>query len=116
MIWLAGEGYTLTWPDGGSKKKVDWKPGTMLVPPTWWWHQHCVISPTPAKHLALKLNSNKRPSTHMHDGTITSTREGGNQIDFEDLDPQTAEEIRSLFLQECEKRGTHVRSGAPLNI
>ena len=116
VIWLKGEGYTLTWPDGGSKKKVDWRPGTMLVPPTWWWHQHCVVSRGPAMHMALKLNSNKRPSTHMHDGTITSTREGGNQIEFEDLDRQTAEEIHSLFLRECEKRGTPVRSGAPLNF
>lgn len=115
VIWLAGEGYTLTFPDGGEKKRVDWKPGTMLVPPTWWWHMHCVTSKEPGKHLALKLNSLRRPLTHMHDGTVTSVKEGGNQYDMEDLDPELAEYIHSTFVRECEKRGTPVRMSHPLN-
>lgn len=116
VFWLEGEGYTLTWLDGESKKKVDWKPGTMLVPPTRWWHQHCVLSNSPAKHLALKLNNPNQKVTHMHDGTVTSTREGGNQIEYEDMDPETAREIHQLFLTECAKRGTSVRISQPLNF
>lgn len=115
VIWIAGEGYTLTWPDGGGKQKVDWKAGTMLVPPTWWWHQHCVVSSTPAKHLALKLNATRRPMTHLHDASMKSTREGGNQIEYEDFDLETAAEINALFVQECAKHGTPVRMGQPLD-
>lgn len=88
----------------------------MLVPPTGWWHQHCVVSKAPAKHLALKLNNPNRKATHMHDGTVTSTREGGNQIEYEDMDPEMAREIHELFLRECQKRGTAVCIGGPLNF
>ncbi|NIO09378.1 MAG: cupin domain-containing protein [Deltaproteobacteria bacterium] len=115
VVWLAGEGYTITFPDGGEKRKVDWTPGTMLVPPTWWWHIHCVTSKEPGKHLALKLNSWRRPLTHMHDGTVTSVKDGGNQYDMEDLDPELADYIHSTFVRECEKRGTPVRMSHPLN-
>lgn len=108
IIWLAGEGYTLTWPDGGDKKKVDWKAGTMLVPPSWWWHQHCVVSRAPAKNIALKISSTKRPLMRFHEGSVVSVREGGGQLEYEDLDPKTADEIHSLFLRECEKHGTPV--------
>ena len=70
---------------------------------------HCVTSKEPGKHLALKLNSLRRPLTHMHDGTVTSVKEGGNQYDMEDLDPELADYIHSMFQRECAKHGTPVR-------
>jgi hypothetical protein len=37
VLRLKGEGYTLTWPDGGEKMKATIRPGAMVVPPSWWW-------------------------------------------------------------------------------
>jgi len=117
VLWIEGEGYTLTWPDGATKRhKVDWKPLTMLVPPTWWWHQHCVVSKTPAKHLALKLNATRRPMTHLHDESMKSTREGGNQMEYEDFGAELTAEVNALFIEECKKRGTPVRIDQPLDF
>jgi gentisate 1,2-dioxygenase len=117
VLWIEGEGYTLTWPDGApQRQKVDWNPGTMLVPPTWWWHQHCVVSKTPAKHLALKLNATRRPMTHLHDESMTSTREGGNQIEYEDFGAELTAEVNEIFMRECAQRGTPVRMDQPLDF
>jgi len=109
VLWLSGEGYTLMWPEGGSRVKLDWRPGTVVVPPQWWWHQHCVVSQTPARHLALKLSSFKRPVTKLHMGTLKSVREGGSQMDYEDIDAATMAEIRGIFAEECRKHGTAVQ-------
>jgi len=109
VLWLSGEGYSLMWPEGGSKVKLAWNPGSVIVPPQWWWHQHCVTSRTPGRHLALKLSSFKRPVTKLHAGTLKSVREGGNQMEYDEVDPATMAEIKRIFAEECKKHGTAVR-------
>ena len=42
---------------------------------------------------------------HYQAGVLTSIREGGTMIDYEDEDPA----IRELFEQECAKNGVQVR-------
>jgi uncharacterized RmlC-like cupin family protein len=108
VIWLRGEGYTLMWPEGGERLKEEWRPGTMLVPPSWWWHQHCVVSANEAQHLALKLNSRRNKVNRLGISTMKSTRQGGGQMNFEDFPPGLMEEVMRLFRVECEKRGTPV--------
>lgn len=108
VIWLKGEGYSLIWPDGGEKMKEYWGPGTMLVPPDWWWHQHCVISKDPAMHLALKLSSRTNLVTRANMNTMKSTRTGGNQINYEDFPPELMAELKRIFQEECAQRGTPV--------
>lgn len=108
VIWLKGEGYSLIWPDGGEKMKEYWGPGTMLVPPDWWWHQHAVISKEPAQHLALKLSSRTNLVTKAHMGSMKSTRTGGNQLNYEDFPPELMSELKQIFQEECAKRGTPV--------
>jgi uncharacterized protein YcbX len=88
--------------------KEYWGPGTMLVPPDWWWHQHCVISREPATHLALKLSSRTNLVTRANVNTMKSTRNGGNQINYEDFPPGLMAEVKRIFQEECGKRGTPV--------
>ena len=49
----AGKDYSLMWP-GGKFVRVDWKPGSLLVPPEGWYHHHFTTSKEPARHLALR--------------------------------------------------------------
>jgi hypothetical protein len=109
VLWLSGEGYSLIFPDGGEKVKADWGPGSILVPPSWWWHQHCVVSREPAQYLALKLSSKRFKVNSLSRGTMLSTRKGGNMLHLEDFPPGLLAELRQLFEAECAQRGTTPR-------
>jgi quercetin dioxygenase-like cupin family protein len=108
VLWLDGEGYTLMWPDGGEMVREDWRRGTVIVPPDWWWHQHCVVSREPARHLALKLSSKRNKVTSSTMNTLKSTRKGGNQMDYEDIPAEIRYKVMRIFNEECAKRGTPV--------
>ncbi|HLY64054.1 MAG TPA: cupin domain-containing protein [Chloroflexota bacterium] len=112
VIWLKGEGYTVLFPDGGEMTKEEWGPGTMLVPPAFWWHQHCCVTKEPGLHLALKLSSRRNIVTKASTATLKSTREGGNQMDFEDMPRQQLDMLKRMFAEECERRGTPARMEA----
>jgi uncharacterized RmlC-like cupin family protein len=116
VLWLKGEGYSLLWPDGGKKEKEYWGPGTMLVPPDWWWHQHCILSKEPALHLALKLSSKTNKVNRGSMGTNKSVRRGGNQMNYEDFPADLMAEVKSIFLEECAKRGTPVNMGSVIDF
>ncbi len=55
ILLLSGEGFSVTWPEGAyhDRVRVDWKAGTLFVPPTYWYHQHLNTGSTPARHLAI---------------------------------------------------------------
>jgi mannose-6-phosphate isomerase-like protein (cupin superfamily) len=109
VVWLRGEGYSVLFPDGGEKQQEYWGPGTMLVPPAWWWHQHCVASREDGLHLALKLGSKQYHVNRLSSATLKSTRSGGSQMNYEDFPPALMEELRGLFERECAKRDTPTR-------
>ncbi|MGE0652710.1 MAG: cupin domain-containing protein [Alphaproteobacteria bacterium] len=95
VIILGGKGFTLLWEDGkwDERVKVDWKPGSIVVPPSQWFHQHFNSGNEPARYLALRWGSNRYEfSTHGQDdsrgATETSVKEGGNQIEYGDEDPE----------------------------
>ncbi|HLY66232.1 MAG TPA: ethanolamine ammonia lyase-activating protein [Chloroflexota bacterium] len=106
VVWLKGEGYSFMFPDGGEKVRADWGPGTMIVPPAWWWHSHACVSKEPAQHLALRMSSMKNRINRMSNGTLQSVKTGGSQMDYDDFPPELMEELRRTFVEECTKRGT----------
>ena len=96
------------WPDGGERVKEYWGPGSMIVPPDWWWHQHFVVSKEPVRTLALKLSSKRNKVNRSTMFTNRNIRDGGNQMSYEDIPPDLMAEIKQTFAQECAKRGTPV--------
>jgi uncharacterized RmlC-like cupin family protein len=109
VLWLRGEGYSLMWPDGGARLHESWGPGTMLVPPDWWWHMHAVVSREPAQHIALRLGNTRHRVSRQSEGALRSTKSGGSQLDYEDFPPEFMDELMRTFQAECEKRGTPMR-------
>jgi quercetin dioxygenase-like cupin family protein len=112
VLWLKGDGYSILWPDGGEANKIkeDWQPGTLIVPPNWWWHSHCVTSQESARYIALKLSSRKNMVSRTHELTTVSRREhpGGQSTSFADLPADTMKELTQIFLAECAQKGTDV--------
>jgi uncharacterized RmlC-like cupin family protein len=109
VLWLRGEGYSLMWPDGGERVHETWGPGTMIVPPDWWWHMHAVVSQEPAQHLALRLGNTRRQVNRANDGVLRSSKTGGSQMDYEDFPPELMAELMRMFEEACAKRGTRVQ-------
>jgi uncharacterized RmlC-like cupin family protein len=98
VIVIAGKGYSLMWPPGGRFVRIDWKPGSLLVPPEGWYHHHFTTSPEPARHLALRRGLRQvghpwRPNLSEH--------EGGHLLEHEDEPP----EIRAMYEAELRKEG-----------
>jgi len=104
ILILSGEGYSFFWEEGKPKIRIDWKPGSLFVPPANWFHQHFNPSPDPARYLALKPwgFTYKVEDLSKTDQDIKS---GGTQIEYADQEP----EIHEMFVEECRKRGTAVR-------
>jgi oxalate decarboxylase/phosphoglucose isomerase-like protein (cupin superfamily) len=103
VIILSGQGYSLMWPKGQPIKRYNWKPGSMVVPPGDWFHQHFNSGATPARYLALRWGSKKFYGIMGEGGgqTDVDIKLGGHQIEYEDEDPM----VRRLFEEECVKSG-----------
>ncbi len=91
VIILSGKGYSMLWPEGSEPKQVDWGPGSVVVPPDQWFHQHFNAGAEPARYLALRW-SNWRFKSAMRspnggNASQTSVKLGGGQIEFEDENP-----------------------------
>ena len=105
LLILRSKGYTLMWPQEMGERpyrqnradqvvKVDWREGSVLSPPTNWFHQHFNRGKEPARQLAFRYTtqSGKYPlgigRALNRAGVRTSTREGGTLIEYEDEDLQ----------------------------
>lgn len=122
LFIVRSEGFTLMWPNdlgerpyqnghGDELVRIDWKPGSVFSPPTGWFHQHCNTGAEPALQLAMRNGSSKFPfgvrRAQSRKGVMTSTREGGTLIEYEDEDPA----IRPMFLSELARNGVAVETG-----
>ncbi|MBI4287635.1 MAG: ethanolamine ammonia lyase-activating protein [Chloroflexi bacterium] len=105
VILLNGTGYSLLWPEGSPMKKVDWRKGSMFVPPDQWFHQHFNTGREPARYLALRWGSTKYGRLSFGVTKMLaadeSVKAGGAQIEYEDESP----EIRKIFEAELAKNG-----------
>jgi quercetin dioxygenase-like cupin family protein len=88
VVILSGEGYSLLWREGEEKIRVDWKPGSMVVPPNMWFHQHFNTGGEAARYLALRFSGDKYQIGQLDAGASVSQKEGGEQIEYEDEGPE----------------------------
>ena len=95
VIILSGKGYSLLWPQGTERIRVDWQPGSVVVPPNQWFHQHFNAGADPARYLALRWGSQRYDmgaafSSDEGDtgrsGADVSVKDGGWQIEYDDED------------------------------
>lgn len=106
IVILNGTGYSLIWPEGGKRIKVDWKVNSLFAPPDRWFHQHFNTGREPARYLALKASgSAKYKGIRKSYKTETDIKLGGDQIEYKDEDP----EIRRLFREELARNGVEWR-------
>ncbi len=56
ILVLSGVGYSLIWPRDkpGLRRRVDWNPGSLFVPPNYWYHQHFNPGSEPVRYLAFQ--------------------------------------------------------------
>jgi oxalate decarboxylase/phosphoglucose isomerase-like protein (cupin superfamily)/mannose-6-phosphate isomerase-like protein (cupin superfamily) len=103
VIILSGQGYSLLWPPGQAIQRYDWKPGSLVVPPANWFHQHFNAGSEPARYLALRWGSQKYHEMwgEGKGKTDIDVKLGGNQIEYEDEDPL----VRRMFEEACAKAG-----------
>ena len=109
VIIIKGSGYSLLWPSHGSPRdgmeRVDWKPGSLVVPPNGWFHQHFNGGSEPARYLALRWGSQKYGfslGVAMEGETDVSVKLGGGQIEYEYEDPM----IHDIFEKTLSAVGT----------
>lgn len=124
LFILRSKGYTLMWPkeagvrpyeygNGDQVVKVRWKEGSVISPPTGWFHQHCNTGPVKARQFAFRYTSESGRykfgigKAMNREGVRTSVREGGTLVEYEDEDP----EIRKDY--EVELRGNGVLPEMP---
>ena len=93
VILLGGTGFSLLWRDKEEPKRVDWKKGTVIVPPELVFHQHFNTGDTPARYLALRFANGRRSILPDRVDSRVPYKEGGNQIEYEEEDPR----IRQWF-------------------
>jgi mannose-6-phosphate isomerase-like protein (cupin superfamily) len=115
IIIVEGRGHSLVWTGdlhyskGRPHYRVDWRVGSMFVPPLWWFHQHFNTGASPARFVAIGWVGRKYRvdglGTETHVRPVTHVREGGNQIDYEDEDPL----VREMFEAELKKSGVASR-------
>ncbi len=109
VIILDGVGYSLLWrPQGGEPMRCDWKPGTVIVPPDGWFHEHFNTGSQPARYLALRYGGvrHRQPmAISIGEGSDVNVKEGGWQIEYEDEDPS----VHRIFESELAKHNAVCR-------
>jgi len=108
IFCVTGQGYSLLWKEGDDPTntiRTDWKPGTLYAPPADLYHQHFNSAGVPSRYLALGFGGVRHPvldaKRKIYEGMDKSAKEGGNQIEYEDEDPN----ILAIFEQELSKNG-----------
>jgi len=105
LLILRSHGYTLMWPkeagvrpyesgNGDQCVKVDWQEGSVISPPTGWFHQHCNTGRVKARQFAFRYTTQSGRykfgigKALNRAGVRTSIRDGGTLVEYEDEDPR----------------------------
>jgi len=102
VIILSGQGYSVLWIDENDKKRVDWRPGSVVVPPNQWFHQHFNSGAQPSRYLAFRWGAWRFRFMRLTDGegsTYKSLKVGGGQIEYEDEDPNIHKEFEAAMAE-----------------
>jgi hypothetical protein len=89
------------WPEGEEPRRYDWKPGTLIVPPNMWFHQHFNTGATPARYLAFKHEVVSVRNAQGVPKAWISQRIGGDQIDYAD----ESQAVRETFAKALAENG-----------
>jgi quercetin dioxygenase-like cupin family protein len=106
VLLLRGYGYSLLFRENQPTERVDWKPGTMFVPPEEWFHAHFNVGPEPALFLAIGWGSDK-PKAGGKQYAYKSVKLGGDQYEFEDEDP----DVHHQYEEELARSGVKCQMG-----
>ena len=109
LLFMEGSGYTLMWPrefgktpfaDGKEDEitRIDWKWGSLIVPPQGWYHQHFNTGDRGARWVKLGTPPGNR-IYHTTTGLWTST--SGALIRFSEEDSR----VREIFAEDLKKHG-----------
>ncbi|MEW2545287.1 ethanolamine ammonia lyase-activating protein [Streptomyces sp. NPDC047002] len=101
VIILSGTGYSLMWPEGEEPRRYEWGPGSLIVPPNMWFHQHFNTGDEPGRYLAFKHEVVSVRNAQGVPKAWISMRIGGDQIDYADEAPL----VRDMFREELAKVG-----------
>ena len=96
IVILRGQGYSLMWLEGKPVERIDWGPGSMFVPPEAWFHEHFNTGNEPVLFLAIGWGSDK-PKSGGKAYVYKSVKEGGDQIEYEDEDPNLHPEFEAAL-------------------
>jgi len=109
VLILSGTGCSILWLQKAKERtRVEWGPGSLIVPPELWLHQHQNLGAEPARYLALRWNNWHYPFVRMVEGSRRqSIKEGGTQLEYEDEDPKIHEEFEAALA----KAGASCRMG-----
>ena len=112
VIVLTGQGYTLMWPEGEEPTRYEWKPGTLITPPTMWYHQHFNTGDTPARYLAFKYEGVAIRNSQGVPKAWISRRIGGHQIDYAD----ESRTVRTMFEAALAEQGLQAQMAASYEL
>jgi oxalate decarboxylase/phosphoglucose isomerase-like protein (cupin superfamily) len=101
VIILSGQGFSLMWPEGEEPRRYEWQPGTLIVPPNMWFHQHFNTGAEPARYLAFKHEVVSVRNAQGVPKAWISQRVGGDQIDYADESPI----VRETFAKALAENG-----------
>ena len=95
---------------GDRVTRIDWKPGTVLAPPTSWYHEHFNLGQDDDRNIAFRFGygcvypARFYTSTHDvngHTACTTPSHKGGTMIDWPDEDPKIHEDFEAA----CDAEG-----------
>ena len=106
VLLLSGHGYSLTWAEKKERYRIDWKAGTVYVPPNYWFHQHFNPHEEAARYLPFTFPGHLlgRPLAGRTPG-VDRSKELGDQIEYPDEESWVMEQ----FAEECAKSGMVIK-------